>query len=140
MSIGGANARTANSNKFIYAGADYKVTKDLLCSTTTATWISSTNRTSCLVHNWAIGPGVLKTDLRYFNSTDDGKTVAFLLTTATVTTRAKPAVKARSTTTCTAVCCCTPLPVTPLVAVTVSNGSSDLLVEPRRRSVELHHH
>ena len=30
MSIGGASARTANSNKFIYAGADYKVTKDLL--------------------------------------------------------------------------------------------------------------
>jgi hypothetical protein len=24
------------------------------------------------VHNWAIGPGVLKSDLRYFNSSDDG--------------------------------------------------------------------
>ena len=26
-----------------------------------------------LTHNWAIGPGVLKSDLRYFHSTDDGK-------------------------------------------------------------------
>ena len=26
-----------------------------------------------LTHNWSIGPGVLKTDLRYFHSTDDGK-------------------------------------------------------------------
>ena len=29
LSIGGASARTANSNKFIYAGGDYKITKDL---------------------------------------------------------------------------------------------------------------
>lgn len=74
MSIGGANARTANSNKFIYAGADYKVTKDLLLQYYYGNLDQFYKQNFLgLVHNWAIGPGVLKTDLRYFNSTDDGK-------------------------------------------------------------------
>ena len=73
LSIGGANARVANSNKFIYAGSDYKITKDL-----TAQYYYGNledfykQHFLGLVHNWAIGPGVLKSDLRYFNSSDDG--------------------------------------------------------------------
>jgi hypothetical protein len=76
LSIGGANARTVNgrdSNKFIYAGGDYKITKDL-----TAQYYFGNledfykQHFLGLVHNWAIGPGVLKSDLRYFNSSDDG--------------------------------------------------------------------
>ena len=76
LSIGGANARTASgrdSNKFIYAGGDYKITKDL-----TAQYYYGNledfykQHFLGLVHNWAIGPGVLKSDLRYFNSSDDG--------------------------------------------------------------------
>jgi len=77
LSIGGANTRgTAfrDSNKFIYAGGDYKITKDL-----TAQYYYGNledfykQHFLGLVHNWAIGPGVLKSDLRYFNSSDDGK-------------------------------------------------------------------
>lgn len=76
LSIGGANSRTASgrdSNKFIYAGGDYKITKDL-----TAQYYYGNledfykQHFLGLVHNWAIGPGVLKSDLRYFNSSDDG--------------------------------------------------------------------
>jgi hypothetical protein len=73
LSIGGASARTANSNKFIYAGGDYKITKDL-----TAQYYYGNledfykQHFLGLVHNWSIGPGVLKSDLRYFNSSDDG--------------------------------------------------------------------
>lgn len=79
MSIGGANggsssARTGQfSNKFIYAGADYKVNKDLLLQYYYGN-LSDFYKQHFLgaVHNWSIGPGVLKTDLRYFHSTDDG--------------------------------------------------------------------
>ncbi|MDQ0123936.1 hypothetical protein J2W17_002883 [Pseudomonas lini] len=73
LSIGGANPRIANSNKFIYGGGDYKITKDL-----TAQYYYGNledfykQHFLGLVHNWAIGPGVLKSDLRYFNSADDG--------------------------------------------------------------------
>ena len=76
LSIVGANARTAagrDSNKFIYGGGDYKITKDL-----TAQYYYGNledfykQHFLGLVHNWAIGPGVLKSDLRYFNSSDDG--------------------------------------------------------------------
>ncbi|RON56510.1 OprD family porin [Pseudomonas frederiksbergensis] len=77
LSIGGANTRGAgfrDSNKFIYAGGDYKITKDL-----TAQYYYGNledfykQHFLGLVHNWSIGPGVLKSDLRYFNSSDDGK-------------------------------------------------------------------
>jgi hypothetical protein len=76
LSIAGANAHTASgrdSNKFIYAGGDYKITKDL-----TAQYYYGNledfykQHFLGLVHNWSIGPGVLKSDLRYFHSTDDG--------------------------------------------------------------------
>jgi len=76
LSISGANGRTAagrDSNKFIYAGGDYKITKDL-----TAQYYYGNledfykQHFLGLVHNWSIGPGVLKSDLRYFNSRDDG--------------------------------------------------------------------
>ncbi len=76
LSIAGANnARTGNfSNQFRYAGADYKVTKDLLLQY----WYGGLEdfykqHFLGAVHNWAIGPGVLKSDFRYFHSTDDGK-------------------------------------------------------------------
>ncbi|EJK99030.1 MULTISPECIES: OprD family porin [Pseudomonas] len=76
LSIAGANGRTASgrdSNKFIYGGGDYKITKDL-----TAQYYYGNledfykQHFLGLVHNWAIGPGVLKSDLRYFNSRSDG--------------------------------------------------------------------
>ena len=76
LSISGANSRGASwrdSNKFYYAGGDYKITKDL-----TAQYYYGNledfykQHFLGLTHNWAIGPGVLKSDLRYFNSSDDG--------------------------------------------------------------------
>ncbi|MHC8356851.1 OprD family porin [Pseudomonas sp. LB3P81] len=76
LSIANANARGTgyrDSNKFIYGGGDYKITKDL-----TAQYYYGNledfykQHFLGLVHNWAIGPGVLKSDLRYFNSSDDG--------------------------------------------------------------------
>ncbi|WP_454864100.1 OprD family porin [Pseudomonas hormoni] len=77
LSISGANTRGTgwrDSNKFIYAGGDYKITKDL-----TAQYYYGNledfykQHFLGLVHNWSIGPGVLKSDFRYFNSSDDGK-------------------------------------------------------------------
>jgi len=77
MSISGANARGTklrDSNKFYYAGGDYKITKDLLAQYYYGNLEDFYKQHFLgLVHNWAIGPGVLKSDLRYFNSTDDGK-------------------------------------------------------------------
>ncbi|MBC3237871.1 OprD family porin [Pseudomonas lurida] len=76
LSLAGANSRGANwrdSNKFIYGGGDYKITKDL-----TAQYYYGKledfykQHFLGLTHNWSIGPGVLKSDLRYFNSSDDG--------------------------------------------------------------------
>ncbi|MBV4465440.1 OprD family porin [Pseudomonas sp. SWRI79] len=76
LSIAGANGRTAagrDSNKFIYGGGDYKITKDL-----TAQYYYGNldqfykQHFLGLVHSWSIGPGVLKSDFRYFNSRDDG--------------------------------------------------------------------
>ena len=78
LSLGGANGGsnyTAGKfvNKFYYAGGDYKLTKDL-----TAQYYYGNledfykQHFLGLTHNWSIGPGVLKSDLRYFNSSDDG--------------------------------------------------------------------
>ncbi|WP_455921669.1 OprD family porin [Pseudomonas putida] len=71
---GNSNSTTgARSNKFIYAGADYKLTKDLLVQYYYGGLKDFYNQHFLgLVHNWAIGPGVLKSDLRYFHSSDDG--------------------------------------------------------------------
>jgi len=79
LSIAGANAGSNyNSgkfvNKFYYGGADYKVNKDLLLQYYYGNLEDFYKQHFLgLVHNWSIGPGVLKTDLRYFNSSDDGK-------------------------------------------------------------------
>ncbi len=67
------NGIQADSNKFYYAGGDYKITKDL-----TAQYYYGNledfykQHFLGLLHNWAIGPGVLKSDLRYFYSDSDG--------------------------------------------------------------------
>src|SRR5450830_730041 len=78
LSIAGAN-KSSNydtgkfSNKFYYAGADYKITKDLTASYYFAELKDFYSQNFLgLVHNWAIGPGVLKSDLRYYRSRDNG--------------------------------------------------------------------
>jgi hypothetical protein len=78
LSIAGAN-KSSNydtgkfSNKFYYAGADYKVTKDLTASYYFGELKDFYSQNFLgLVHNWAIGPGVLKSDLRYYRSRDNG--------------------------------------------------------------------
>lgn len=76
LSIAGSNnARTGTfENKFYFAGGDYKVTKDL-----TAQYYYGNledfykQHFLGLTHNLPIGPGSLKSDLRYFYSTSDGK-------------------------------------------------------------------
>ncbi|WPP00136.1 OprD family porin [Pseudomonas sp. HR96] len=81
LSISGANgggnsnlATGRRSNDFRYAGADYKVTKDLLLQYYFGNLEDFYNQSFVgLVHNWSIGPGVLKSDLRYFHSSSDGK-------------------------------------------------------------------
>ncbi|MCW2290265.1 hypothetical protein M2262_000315 [Pseudomonas sp. BIGb0408] len=64
----------ADTNKFYFAGGDYKITKDL-----TAQYYYGNledfykQHFLGLVHNLALPAGNLKTDLRYFNSGSDGK-------------------------------------------------------------------
>ncbi|MDB6051030.1 MAG: outer rane porin [Pseudomonas sp.] len=79
LSIAGANGGANNaitgktSNKFIYAGGDYKLTNDLTAQYYFGNLEDFYKQNFLgLVHNWAIGPGVLKSDIRYFNSKDDG--------------------------------------------------------------------
>ena len=81
LSINGSNGSgnsnatglNARSNKFYYAGADYKVTKDLLVQYYYGELTDFYKQHFLgLVHNWAIGPGVLKSDLRYYRSRDNG--------------------------------------------------------------------
>ncbi|MDR8384388.1 OprD family porin [Pseudomonas sp. Fig-3] len=76
FSIAGANGRTASgrdSNKFIYAGGDYKITKDLTAQYYYGNLDNFYKQHFVgLIHNWEIGSGVLKSDMRYFNSSDDG--------------------------------------------------------------------
>ncbi len=77
LRIGGAasfQGKAADSNEFIYAGGDYKITKDL-----TAQYYYGSledfykQHFLGLTHNLALPVGALKTDLRYFNSGSDGK-------------------------------------------------------------------
>jgi hypothetical protein len=82
LRIGGATRPTgtpastalADSNKFTFAGADYKLSKDL-----TAQYYYGSledfykQHFLGLTHNLALPVGALKTDLRYFNSGSDGK-------------------------------------------------------------------
>jgi len=75
LSIGGANNPITGrfSNKFMYAGGDYKLTKDLTLQYYYGNLEDFYKQHFLgLVHNWSIGPGVLKSDIRYFNSKDDG--------------------------------------------------------------------
>ena len=64
---------TADTNKFYFAGADYKLTKDL-----TAQYYYGNledfykQHFLGLLHNYALGGGNLKSDLRYFYSDADG--------------------------------------------------------------------
>ena len=76
LSIGGANnAKTGQfSNQFRFAGADYKIGKDLLAQYYYGNLEDFYQQHFLgLTHNWAIGPGALKSDLRYFHSSSDGK-------------------------------------------------------------------
>lgn len=77
LSIAGANGSSASSrdsNKFYYAGGDYKVNKDLTLQYYYGNLDDFYKQHFLgLIHNWQIGPGVLKTDLRAFDSSSDGK-------------------------------------------------------------------
>ncbi|MNI00585.1 Porin-like protein NicP precursor [compost metagenome] len=77
LSIAGANGSSASSrdsNKFYYAGGDYKPSKDLTLQYYYGNLDDFYQQHFVgLLHNWAIGPGVLKTDLRAFDSSSDGK-------------------------------------------------------------------
>lgn len=73
LRIGGAT-NNADSNKFYFAGGDYKVNKDLTLQYYYGNLEDFYKQHFLgLVHNLAIGPGSLKTDLRYFDSSSDGK-------------------------------------------------------------------
>ena len=77
LSIAGANGSAAtsrDSNKFYYGGGDYKVTKDLTLSYYYGELNDFYKQNYLgLVHSLAVGPGVLKSDLRAWDSTSDGK-------------------------------------------------------------------
>lgn len=73
LRIGGAST-DADSNKFYFAGGDYKVSKDLLLQYYYGNLEDFYKQHFVgLVHNLGLGEGALKTDLRYFNSGSDGK-------------------------------------------------------------------
>ena len=73
LRIAGATG-DADTNKFYFAGGDYKLTKDLTLQYYYGNLEDFYKQHFLgLVHNWAIGPGSLKTDLRYFDSGSDGK-------------------------------------------------------------------
>ncbi|WP_431702829.1 OprD family outer membrane porin [Pseudomonas sp. BR20] len=76
MSIAGANdpAKGTFSNQFYYGGVDYAVSKQLQVQYYYATLENFYQQHFVgLVHNWQLPVGQLKTDLRYFYSTPDGK-------------------------------------------------------------------
>ena len=76
LSIAGANSGATSQfvNTFYFAGGDYKLTKDL-----TAQYYYGNledfykQHFLGLIHNYGLGGGNLKTDLRYFYSHSDGK-------------------------------------------------------------------
>lgn len=76
MSIAGANdpAKGKFSNQFYYGGADYAVSKQLQVQYYYASLENFYQQHFLgLIHNWQLPVGQLKTDLRYFYSTADGK-------------------------------------------------------------------
>ncbi|MDN3236059.1 OprD family porin [Pseudomonas sp. WAC2] len=74
LSIAGANSATGeNTNKFWYAGADYQLTKDLTLQYYYGNLEDFYKQHFLgLGHSIKLGEGTFKTDLRYFNSKDDG--------------------------------------------------------------------
>jgi len=75
LSIAGANGRTGQrSNAFYYAGADYKITKDLTLQYYYGNLDDFYKQHFFgLTHVLNLPAGNLKSDLRYFNSDSDGK-------------------------------------------------------------------
>ncbi|KAF1071323.1 MAG: Porin-like protein NicP [Pseudomonas citronellolis] len=77
LTISGANGSSASardSNKFYYAGGDYKLSKDLTLQYYYGQLTDFYQQHYLgLQHNWAVGPGVLKSDLRTWISDSDGK-------------------------------------------------------------------
>lgn len=64
----------ADSNKFYYGGADYKVNKDLLVQYYYGNLDNFYKQHFLgLTHTLALGAGSLKSDLRYFDTSSDGK-------------------------------------------------------------------
>ena len=73
LKIGGAGA-AADSNKFYFAGGDYQINKDLTAQYYYGNLDNFYKQHFLgLVHNLALPVGSLKTDLRYFDSSSDGK-------------------------------------------------------------------
>ncbi len=76
LSIGGANNAKSGqfSNTFYYAGADYKISKDLLAQYYYGNLEDFYKQHFLgLTHTLALPVGSLKSDLRYFDSHSDGK-------------------------------------------------------------------
>jgi hypothetical protein len=77
LSIAGSNGRSSTaqrSNEFYYAGADYKLTKDLLLQYYYGNLDDFYKQHFLgLTHSLALPVGSLKSDLRYFYSDSDGK-------------------------------------------------------------------
>ncbi|HEY8330893.1 MAG TPA: OprD family porin [Pseudomonas sp.] len=68
------NGIQADTNKFYFAGGDYKLTKDLTAQYYYGNLEDFYDQHFLgLVHNWALPVGALKSDLRYFDSSSDGK-------------------------------------------------------------------
>lgn len=73
LSIAGS-ANGADSNKFYYGGADYKINKDLLVQYYYGNLDDFYKQHFLgLTHTLALGAGSLKSDLRYFDTSSDGK-------------------------------------------------------------------
>ncbi len=76
MSIAGANdpIKGKDSNQFYYGGVDYTVSKQLQLQYYYANLENFYQQHFLgLIHNWQLPVGQLKSDLRYFYSTADGK-------------------------------------------------------------------
>lgn len=74
LSIDGRSNGQADSNKFYFGGGDWKVTKDLTAQYYYANLEDFYKQHFAgLGHNLVLGEGSLKTDLRYFRTTSDGK-------------------------------------------------------------------
>lgn len=73
LAIAGARVGS-DSNKFYYGGADYKVNKDLLVQYYYGNLDDFYKQHFLgLTHTLALGAGSLKSDLRYFDTSSDGK-------------------------------------------------------------------